>query len=147
MSNSVMSAWIILTFLFFVGFTVSYQYIAMADSDNETSSTNTARNSMNVAINWGNARVNEEVTINEEIAREAVVRQYADTASFHDGNKYLNIYEVSSKPAMLAVDSYGSVDTPFMNMTNNFKGENNDTNTITRSREIVIYEAKDLKKE
>lgn len=147
MSNQVMTAWLLLFCIFFVGFTVSYQYIGMADSDNETSSTNTARNSMNVAINWGNARVNEEVTINEEIAREAVVRQYADTASFHDGNKYLNVFKVSSKPAMIAVDSYGSIGTPYMGMVNQFKGTEYEVNKIIRSREIVIYEAKKLRKE
>lgn len=122
---------------------MSFQQVSIADSDNETSVENASRNAMTIAVNLGNARVNEEITINEEIAVEAVVRQYADSADFFDGDRYLNIYQVSSDPAMLAVESFTQLESPFLGFTRGFSNSNDVT---TRSREIVIFEAKNLTK-
>lgn len=101
---------------------------------------------MTLAINWGNARVNEEITINEEVAEEAVLRQFADASDFYDGDRYLNIYHSSSKPPILAVESYSTIGTPFQDMANRFSEENDLTDTIIRNREIVIFEAKETRK-
>lgn len=146
MAKAIYSAFFLLIFIMFTVFVMSYEYIGFADNDNETSSDNTTRNSMTKAINMGDARVNEEITINEDIAVEAVVREYAQTSDFNDGTRYLNIFKTSSKPAMLAVEAYNKVETPFNSMANRFSEEENSNETITRSREIVIFEAKNLNK-
>ncbi|MCM3405513.1 DUF5411 family protein [Cytobacillus oceanisediminis] len=130
----------LLLFVFLTIFTMSFQEVSIADSDNETSVENASRNAMTVAVNLGNARVNEEVTINEDIAVESVVRQYADSADFYNGDRYLNVYQVSSNPPMLAVESYTQLESPFLGITNP-SGQND---VETRSREIIIYEAKKL---
>ncbi len=146
MSKLVMGAFFIVMLLFFTVFTTSFQYLIVADSDNETSAENATRNAMTQSINWGNARVNEEITINQDIAVEAVLRQYADSSDFFDGDRFVNIYRTSSNPPMIAVESYSTIGTPFQNMANSFNKENNSSKTVTRSREIVIYEAKELTK-
>jgi hypothetical protein len=142
MSSKILGAFILLLFLLFLVFTFSFQYGSVAYSDNKTGVINASRNAMTDAVNLGNARVNESITINEEIAVESVLRQYSDTTDFFDGGRYLNIYQVSSDPAMIAVESYVSVDTPMKSMLKNFTGKQEDSNLIGRSREIIIYEAK-----
>lgn len=135
---------VLILFMAFLMFTFSFQQLTIADSDNETSIENASRNAMTIAINQGNVRVNEEITINEEIAVEAVLRQYADAADFYDGDRYLNIYKVDSDPAMIAVEALNQVNTPFYRFYNSLRSENVSTEVDTRSREIMIFEAKDL---
>ncbi|MFS0783372.1 DUF5411 family protein [Bacillus sp. 1P06AnD] len=144
MSKLTMGAFALLLFIFFTVFAFSQQYLTVADSDNETSVTNSTRNAMTQAINWGNARVNEDITINEKAAIQAVVRQYGDNADFFDGERYVNVHSLSENPPMLAVDTYTTVNTPFQGMANRFTKENKSDENITRSREIVIFEAKKL---
>ncbi|MGG1021173.1 DUF5411 family protein [Bacillus paralicheniformis] len=146
MSKMAFSGFLLLVFIFFIVYTASFEYVKIGDNDNETSIQNSARNAMTQSINWGNARVNEEITINEEVATEAVLREYANSSSFNDGNRYVNIFKVSGKPPMLAVESYSNIKTPFNDMANVYNKQNNSNETITRSREVVIYEAKKLEK-
>lgn len=142
MAAKVWGIFIFIIFMLFLVFVISFQYVSVADSDNETAVVNSARNAMTEAINLGNARVNEEITINEEIAIEAVLRQYASTTDFFDAARYLNVYEVSSDPAMFAVESYVSIGTPIKPVLNHFTGNTDKSNIVGRSREIVIFEAK-----
>ncbi|MGC7930643.1 hypothetical protein ACP3VS_18690 [Lysinibacillus sp. VIII_CA] len=129
--------------IIYVVFTFSVQYLAVADSDNQTAVTNSARNAMTEAINLGNQRVNEKVTINEDVAIEATLRMYAATSDFEDGARYLNIHEVNSDPAYIAVDSYLEIWTPFKRTVNKYlENPKSAQPNIARSREIVIYEAK-----
>lgn len=130
-----------------VVFVYSFQKISVADSDNETGIENAARNAMTEAVNLGNARVNEELTINEEIATESFLRQYADTTDFKGGERHLNVFQVTSDPAMIAVDSYITVQTPIQEMLNRYTNKNRDDTTVGRSREIVIWEAKSTTRE
>lgn len=142
MSTYKFGGFIVLIGILIVVFVYSFQKIAVADSDNETGLENAARNAMTEAVNLGNARVNEEVTINEEIATESLLRQYADTTDFDGADRYLNVYQVNSDPAMIAVDSYLTVQTPIQSMLNRFTDKNRDDTTIGRSREVIIWEAK-----
>lgn len=142
MAVKVFGGFILIVAILFVGFTYSYEYYQVADSDNQTALTNSTRNAMTEAVNLGNARVNEELTINEEVAVEATLRMYAATADFEDGARYLSVYDVQSDPAMLAVDSYLEIGTPLRKMLNYFNQRIDIENDIARSREIVIYEAK-----
>lgn len=144
MAKLLLSCFLLLFITFGLSFTLSFQQLNVVDSDNESSVENSTRNAMTQAINLGASRVNEEITINEEIAVEAVVRQYADSQSFAQGDRYLNIYKVSSNPPMLAVESYSTIDAPFKNLINEFNGENKSTENVTRSREVQIIEAKDV---
>lgn len=112
----------------------------MSDSDNTTTSTAANRNAITQSINWGNARVNEEITINEDVAKEAVLRQYARDSNFADGDRYINIHNISGTPPMIAVDAYTVVKTPYSNLYSDVP------DNITRSRDVVIYEAKDEEK-
>ncbi|MBG9689702.1 hypothetical protein ABD91_01890 [Lysinibacillus sphaericus] len=130
-----------------ISFAFSSQYLRVADSDNQTSVTNATRNAMTEAVNLGNQRVNEEVTINEDMAIEATLRMYAASSDFDDGGRYLNVYDVKSDPAFLAVESYTEIGTPIRGMLNKFSPDVKVVKDFTRSREIVIYEAKKLEKD
>lgn len=144
MAGKILGVFLLTFIALFAVFAFSFEYITVADNDNEVSIENSARNAMTQAINLGNARVMEELTINEDIAVEAVLRHYADSSDFYDSDRYVNVYEVNSNPPLLAVESFASVHTPIQEMLNNFSGENTDSETVTRSREVIIYEAKDL---
>ncbi|MED3677048.1 MULTISPECIES: DUF5411 family protein [Bacillati] len=146
MSKMVIGGFLLFVLLFFVVWITSFEYITIGDNDNETSSQSSARNAMTKSINWGNARVNEEITINEKVAEEAVLREYANSTSFKEGNRMLNIYQVSGKPPLLAVESYSTIETPFVDMANKYTKKNKTNKTITRSREVIIYEAKGIEK-
>jgi hypothetical protein len=123
--------------LFFVIFSISFSYLWAADANNDTNVQNAARNAMVQAINKGYVRVNEEITINPRIAEEALLRQYAETANFEDGQRTLNIKAISSKPAMIAVESYNSFsDVPIL------KWFKKNEPARTREMDIVIFEAK-----
>lgn len=129
-----------------VSFTLSFERLQVIDSDNSTSVQNATRNAMTQSVNLGATRVNEEVSINREVAIEAVVRQYADSYDFAQGERYLNVYDVSSSPPMIAVEAYTLQDSPFRILTNKYKNENKPTDDVTRSREVQIIEAKDINK-
>lgn len=146
MSKMAIGGFLLFVLLFFVVWITSFEYLTIGDNDNETSSQNSARNAMTKSVNWGNARVNEEITINERVAEEAVLREYANSTSFKEGNRMLNIYQVSGKPPLLAVESYSNISTPFIDMANKYTGKKDSNETVTRSREVVIYEAKDIEK-
>ncbi|MEQ2529127.1 DUF5411 family protein [Bacillaceae bacterium CLA-AA-H227] len=146
MSKLTLGAFFFLVLLFFAIFTSSFEYISIADSDNETSVENATRNAMTQAINLGNARVNEEISINEDIAVEAIVRQYAESSDFFEGERYVNIYRISERAPMIAVDSYTVINTPFNDMASRITKKPASNESITRSREIVIYESKALTK-
>lgn len=146
MNAKVLGAFILIVGLLAIGFIYSFEYLKVADSDNQTAVTNSARNAMTEAINLGNQRVNEEITINEEVAIEATLRMYAATSDFDDGARHLNVYRVESDPAYISVDSYLEIGTPIRGMLNYFSSEVEIIPDLTRSREIVIYEAKDTER-
>ncbi len=147
MGKAPIAATLVVIFSTIVAFVYSFSFLFTADSDNETTVKNIARNAMTEAVNQGNLRVNEEITINEEVAVEAAVRMYAASSDFSKGDRYLNIAEVSSNPPMLAIDSYVEIMTPLKSVVNRFSSKNEILKpNITRSREVIIYEAKSTAK-
>ncbi len=143
MAGKILGTFVIFIGLLYIAWTYSFEYAAVADSDNQTSVVNSSRNAMTEAVNLGSARVNEELTINEEIAVESVLREYSSASDFYDGSRYLNVYQVSSDPPMIAVESYLSIGTPIKPMLNRHTKKTDVSETIGRSREIIIYEAKE----
>lgn len=120
----------------------SYSTASVADSDNQTAMNNAASQAMTEAMNLGDIRVNQKVTIDEEIAKDALIRMYAASSDYSDGARYLNVYQVNSDPAYIAVDSYLEINTPFKPFINRFSTEKRSIEPqITRSRETVIFEA------
>jgi len=147
MGRYVISMFLAIGIYAMIGFVFSFQYRNVSDSDNETAVVNSARNGMTEAVNLGGQRVNEKVTINEAVAVEATLRMYAAASDFDDGARYLNVYDVKSDPAYIAVESYLEINTPFRNMINQFRKEKLESQPeIARSREIVIYEAKEVQR-
>lgn len=140
------AAFLLIVIFIYTSFIFSFEYFTIADSDNQTAVTNSARNAMTEAVNLGNASVNEEITINEDVAIEASLRMYAASSDFYDGARYLRIYDVKSEPAMIAAESYLEISTPFRRMAKLYKPDIELKKDIGRSREIVIYEAKSLQK-
>lgn len=140
-----LGAFILIIFMLLAVLVYSHQYTVVADSDNQTAITNAARNSMTESLNLGYARAFEEITIDEELAVESLIRMYSASSDFDDGARYVNIYEVKSDPAFIAVESYVSIDTPIKSMLQKLSTQEIDqSETITRSREVVIYEAKNI---
>jgi len=146
MSKLVLSSFFVFVLLLFVVFTASFQYITMASKDNKGSVDNVTRNAMTVAVNWGTARVEEKITIHPTMAEEAVLRQYAETSEFGDGDRSVGIYAVAEDPAMLAVELYSQFDTPMQHTVNNFTRKQEVTDAMVRNRNVVIYEAKTVQK-
>lgn len=116
---------------------ITFSYTWSGDADNDTTTQNAARNAMTQAINKGSVRVTEEVTINPRIAEEAFLRQYAETSNFDEGEKVLNIKSISSKPAMISVETYSVMDD-----LPGFKLLGNANEVKARQVDVVIYEAK-----
>lgn len=146
MSKMVISSFFVFILMLFVVFTASFEYTTMASKDNKTSVDNLTRNAMTVAVNKGTARVEEKITINPKIAEEAVLRQYASTSEFGDGDRSVGIYAVEEEPAMLAVELYSQFDTPMQHTINNFTRKQELTDSMVRNRNVVIYEAKSAQK-
>lgn len=146
MSAKVFGTFILIIGILTIAFSFSFSYLSAANSDNQTAVTNSARNAMTEAINLGNQRVNEEITINEEVAIEATLRMYAASSDFDDGARYLNVYRVESDPAYISVDSYLEIGTPIRGMLNYFSSDVKVIPDITRSREVIIYEAKETER-
>lgn len=144
MSTQVWGLFATIGMIILLVFTYSFQKTSVADVDNETAVQNAARNAMTEAVNLGNQRVNEEVTINEEVAVEATIRMYAASSTFGDVARYINIFDVNSAPAYIAVDSYAELQTPIRGMLKKYNDKVVERNDFTRSRDVVIYEAKDI---
>lgn len=121
--------------ILFITFYMAYNEASFVAKDNQVSLDNATRNAINESINVGHLRVNEEVTIDPEIAKESLVRKYAQSINYKDGDRFLNIYYMSNQP-ILATDAYTSLE-----------GHTNFTNkqeTISRSRNIYIIESRNL---
>ncbi|TCI25285.1 hypothetical protein EVJ32_10830 [Exiguobacterium sp. SH5S4] len=121
--------------MFVIVFYVAYNETAFVATDNQNALDNGTRNALNQSVNMGHLRVSEEVTIDPEIAKEALVRNYAQSVNYRDGDRFLNIYYLTDQP-IIATDAYTSLE----GSTNFTKKEE----TISRSRNVYIIEAKKL---
>lgn len=122
-------------------FVVSSNYLFVADTNEDRSLERATSTAMSQGINMGQLRVDEEVTVNEEIVKESLVRQYVEQSNYHDGEKQLHIYAIASQPAMLAVESYNTFELPIKKY---LKEEN--TEASVRQFENIIFEAKQTHK-
>lgn len=104
-------------------------------TDNKMALDNGTRNALTMSVNKGHLRVNEEVTIDPEIAKEALVRNYANSINYRDGDRILGIYYLTEQP-IIAVDAYTSLEG-----STNFSSKEE---TISRARNVHIIEAKKL---
>lgn len=117
---------------------ISFSYLFSADADNHSAVEITSRDAIQSAVNLGAVRVTEEITINEEIAKEAVIRQYVASSNFNDGTVVLGVPTVNSKPASLALESYKLVDSWYIASWLGLE----DKEAVTREVDAIIYEAK-----
>lgn len=132
---------LIMAMFAFLLFVVSSNYMFVADTEEDNSLEQATVSAMSQGINMGKVRVNEEVTINENIVKEALVRQYVEQTNFHDGVKQLHIYAIASQPAMIATESYNTFTTPLPEYLDREEKE-----TSVRQFTNVIYEAKQTQK-
>jgi len=135
MAKFLMAGGVMLLAMLFITFVFAYDEATIVATDNKVSLDNATRNALNESVNIGHLRVNEEVTIDPQIARESFVRNYADSVGFKGGERYINLYYLNEKP-IIASDAYTT-----------YEGHTNFTNvedTITRSRNVYIIEAKNL---
>lgn len=124
----------VITFLLIV---VSSRYLFSSAQDNHSTLEITSRDAIQKSVNMGAVRVNEEVTINPEMAKEVFVRQFVESSNFDDGDRVLNIVGLNSNPAMLAVESYQILD---YNPATRFMGS--EKPSTVRDVDVIIYEAK-----
>lgn len=135
MSKIVFSGILVFLLIFFITFYTAYNQATFVAKDNEVALDNATRNALSDSINVGHLRVNEEVTIDPQMAKESLIRNYAQSVNYQEGDRFLNIYYISEQP-ILAVDAYTSLEG-----TTNFTSEQE---TISRSRNVYIIEAKDI---
>jgi len=117
----------------------SYHYLFSADANNHSTIETASRDAIQQGVNLGAVRVTEEITIDEDTVKEAFIRQYVASSNFNDGTRVLNIVDVQSKPAALAVESYNVIDDWAI-----YKWLNIEKKAKTREMNVLIYEAKRL---
>jgi hypothetical protein len=125
----------------FTLFIASSSYLFAADTNEDRTLEQAAASAMSKGINiWGQVRVDEEVTVNEDVVKEALVRQYVEQSNLSDGEKQLHIYALASQPSMLAVESYNTFDLPIRKYL-----KEEDEKASVRQFANIIFEKKKLK--
>ncbi|MEC2665355.1 hypothetical protein P9W94_31100, partial [Bacillus cereus] len=76
-----------LVLLGFTLFIASSSYLFAADTNEDRTLEQAAASAMSQGINMGQVRVDEEVTVNEDVVKEALVRQYVEQSNLSDGEK------------------------------------------------------------
>ncbi|MEI5919539.1 DUF5411 family protein [Bacillus cereus] len=132
---------LIIGMLAFTLFITTSSYMHAADTNEDRSLQQAAASAMSQGINMGQVRVDEEITVNEDIVKEALVRQYVEQSNLNDGERHLYVYALASQPAMLAVESYNTFSTPLPRYL-----ELKDDKVSVRQMENIIYEAKKVNK-
>ncbi|ENL4423511.1 hypothetical protein FOL75_15435 [Bacillus thuringiensis] len=122
-------------------FTASTGFMFAADTNEDNSLHQATATAMSKAINMGQLRVDEEITINEKVVKETLIREYVNQSNFHDGEKRLNIYAINSQPAMIGVESYNTFAIPIKKYL-----KEPDDQTTVRQFENMIFEAKKVTK-
>jgi hypothetical protein len=125
----------------FTLFIASSSYLFAADTNEDRTLEQAAASAMSKGINMGQVRVDEEVTVNEDVVKEALVRQYVEQSNLSDGEKQLHIYALASQPSMLAVESYNTL----FNLPIRKYLKEEDEKASVRQFANIIFEAKKLK--
>ncbi|MCF6094502.1 DUF5411 family protein [Microaerobacter geothermalis] len=131
----------LLIIVLFTYFTLDIGYMQIADMDNDTSLERAAKAALSLSVNRGVLRESEQMVINEEISDEAFLRYYAENANTKSGLRQIQIFGFSAYPPMLAVESYTTAKSNFLQFTNTFDGGDKQY-TVSHKKEEVIFESK-----
>lgn len=136
MSKLVFSIFLTIVLIFGVFWVISFQEVSIVDNDNEQSLETSTRNAVTNSVNLGILRANEKVNLNQNAQEEILIRQYANSVGFYQGDRTLNVYRFNAGGGapLMATEAFA-----------NLKESNavtKDLNQETRSRTIQIIEAR-----
>lgn len=139
MGKLIFSGFIAMVFIMGISWVFAYEKASIIDNDNETALENATRNAVTQSVNLGVLRTQETVTIDPQMARDVLLRQYAESVGFYDGERTVNVFKnpLDGTP-LLATDSNALIKS-----TSDITQE---TYQETRSRTVQIIEAKKLTK-
>lgn len=135
-------------FFMFLFYSVDMALIRVIDDDNRDALDIASRTAISESVNRGTLRVEERITIDPSVAKEALVRTYAKNISMNDSSsgRLLNIKSIQEEPAMIAVEAKSKTNSFYKHYLNNRWSEEfkNSKTIVANERNIVIYEAKSL---
>lgn len=123
-----------------VGFSMS------ADKSVDFSVKEATKQAMYQGISKGCLRVDENIVLDEEVTKEALVRSFSNLSRYDQGKVDLFIHEFSSYPPMLSTEAYHTINTPFKEWLNVWDRGKRDSENTVRELELAIFEAKSLTK-
>lgn len=123
----------------FILLIVSTNTIAFKDNNEDISLKQASRNAMFLGINKGATRVEEEISIDPELTKEALIRTFVSNNANYSEDTRLNIQYIQSKPAIIAVESVSDYTAPLKSFLSK-KGSSVQKNKV-KEKEVVIFEA------
>lgn len=139
--------WMIGYFLFMF-YTIDLSVASMLGTDNEVAVEIAGRNAISQSVNRGYLRVQEEMTIDPEVAEAVFLKSYAKNVGYNEKStiRKVDILNISSDPPMLAVEVTTSTDAYTKKYLTNWDEYLNEQKNYTNNRQIIIYEAKETTK-
>lgn len=139
MGKLLFSGFLAMFFILSITWVFAYEKVSIIDNDNEMALENATRNAVNQSVNLGVLRTQEKVTIDPQMARDLLLRQYAESVGFYEGERTLNVFKnpLGGTP-FLATDAYATIE-PTGGLTEGIHQE-------TRSRTVQIIESRNLTK-
>ena len=136
MSKLVFSIFLTIVLIFGVFWVISFQEVSIVDNDNEQSLETSTRNAVTNSVNLGILRANEKVNLNQNAQEEILIRQYANSVGFYQGDRTLNIYRfnVGGGAPLMATEAFANL--------KESNAVNKGLNQETRSRTVQIIEAR-----
>lgn len=128
----------------FILLIVSTNTIAFKDNNEDISLKQASRNAMFLGINKGATRVEEEISIDPELTKEALIRTFVSNNANYSEDTRLNIQYIQSKPAIIAVESVSDYTAPLKSFLSK-KGSSVQKNKV-KEKEVVIFEASEFSK-
>ncbi|EZH64243.1 hypothetical protein DH09_00465 (plasmid) [Bacillaceae bacterium JMAK1] len=140
MANAIKLVFLLLIVLSFSMFSVSFAQVNIQDQDNSTALHRATDAAMTEAVQYGRARVSEEVTIDVGVAETALRDHYSDSTG-SGGDKTLRIHSIQSQPAFISAEAVTTDSTAIGRLLTATTASDQEEGT-TRSRHTMIYEAK-----
>lgn len=139
--------WMIGYFLFMF-YTIDVSVSTMIGTDNEDAVEIAGRNAISQSVNRGFLRVQEEMTIDTEVAEAIFLKSYAKNVGYNESGtiRKVDIIDVSSNPPMLAVEVTTSTNSYTKQYLTIWDEYLNEQKSYTNNRQIIIYEAKETTK-
>lgn len=113
-----------------------------ADKTVDFSVREATKQAMYTGIKKGCVRVDENIVLDEEATKEALVRAFAELSRYDQGKVDLYVHRFSSYPAMLSTEAYHVIDTPFQKFVNRWNDTDESSEATVRELEAAIFEAK-----